>query len=509
MVLFAGFFCLESACVADGYRQPDFKVALFDQASLALPQEQRIELAWALTGLARNFPDDETITPRAKAMALLLSHHFLPFDRDTVVGNFHLRHGLATRPTGHYKKKEEIVARIESSIAVEAPEEPDLRLRELLTEVLDEVLDRESESAPSWDGAIPPKLRPLKQRAARVQFFDESGKFHYVTGMAKPLTEEGAFAITHQKRKVTFSPAFHEALATGHPFVSKHMEMTITGDSPSLGSRKRRDMLVRLLIEQMIDGWTWDRKTALCGVGEGLMGERLFAQLEATTSRPHGMATILIPPQPPVAFRNWMAFDQLHRLTSVEFIAAETVQDVVSWHAEDTNRDGARALFLRCVPMLGKRVTSPEEIRLNNRLSGWLAQIEEAIPSHLSAMVLRKYGTLEKPPRATFAASLALLDKQATKVIGVSIQRHDRRFREKVCEPLLKTLRKVDDRLDVRAKELSKELARYIEYHSIPFSRVANKGTNTSRRQFSKLTAAQADWRRMRRQVESEFSAKH
>ena len=503
MVLILGLLWLVSVRADEDYRQPDFKVSLFNQAELSLPQEQRIELAWALTGLARNFPDDEAITPRAKAMALLLSHHFLPFDRDTVVGNFHLRHGLATNPTGHYEEKQQIVARIEAIVSKDVSEETDLRLRGLLNEILDEVLDRESEGGSLWKDAVPPKLRPLKRRTARVQYFDESGNFRFVTGIAKPLTDEGTFAITHDRRKQILSPAFHDGLARSHPFVARHLEMTLTGDSNSLGSRKRRDTLVRLLIEQMIDGWTWDLRSALCGVGEDLADDRLFAQLNATAESPHEMAVILMPRQPPVAFRDWMAFDQLDRLTSVELIAADSVQDVVSWHAEDADKEAARALFLRCVAMLGRRVTSPEEIRLNNRLSNLLDQIEEAIPSHLSTTVLRKYGALAKPPRATFVASLDWLDKQAAKVMSVRSHRHDRRFRETVCDPLLKKLWKVDERLDVRTRKLCKDLARYIDYHSIPFSRVANKGTNTGRRQFSKLTSAQADWRRLRRQVES------
>ena len=506
MALFAGLLCLDWTSADEGYRQPDFAVVLFDQTALALPQEQRIELAWALTSLARNFPDDATITPRAKAMALLLSHHFLPFDRDIVVGNFHLRHGLATRPTGHYKKKEEIIARIESIVSIEGAEEPDSRLRELLTDVLDEVLNRESKGASLWDDAVPPRLRPLKQLTARVQFFDESGKFCYVTGVAKPLTDGGAFSIIHEKRSQVLSPTFHDDLALSHPFVARHFEMTLTGDSRSLDSRMRRDTLVRLLIEQMVDGWSWDLRTALCGVGEDLSNERVFARLDATVSRSHSVDAILMPSLPPAAFRNWMAFDQLDRLTLVELIAANSVREVIAWHAEDADRDTARALFLRCVPMLGKRITSPEEISLNRRLLTWLAEIEEAVPSHLSTTVLRKYGTLAKPPRATFAASLDWLDKQAGSVMGVSSQGHNRNFREKVCDPLLKTLWNVDRRLDLRTKDLCKELAQYIDYRSIPFTRVANKGTNTGRRQYMKLTGAQAEWRRMKRQVESELS---
>ena len=490
----------------EGYRAPDFNVVLFDQSELTLSQEQRIELAWALTSLARNFPDDASITPRAKAMALLLSHHFLPFNRDTVVGNFHLRHGLATRPTGHYEKKEEIVARIEAIVAGEALDEPDLRLRGLLVDVLDEVLDRDSESAPSWNGAVPPKLRPLKQRTARVQFFDRAGRLLTLTASAIPLSEEGAFAVMQGRRRTILTPSFHEDLAMLHPFVAKHLEMTLPGMTLVSSSLKHKDFLVRLLIEQMVDGWAWNLKTALCGVGEGLSAERSFAQLDASFERTHTMTTILMPPQSPVAFRDWMAFDQLDRLISIELIAADSVQEVVTWHSEGADRDQARALFSRCVPMMGKRIISPEKISLNSRLSTWLAQIEETIPSHLSTTVLRKYGTLAKPPRATLSASLAWLEKQAGKVMGVDARGHDRTFGERVCAPLLKTLGKVDARLDMRTREFARALARYVDHHSVPFSRVTNRGTKTSRRQYSKLTGAQADWRRMKRRLENELS---
>ena len=507
MILTVGLLCLSTGRAKEGYRSPDFNVILFDQTKLALPQEQRIELAWALTSLARNFPDDATITPRAKAMVLLLSHHFLPFDRDTVVGNFHLRHGLATQPTGHYEKKEEIVARITTIVAGEALDEPDLRLCGLLVDVLDEVLDRGSESAPSWNGAVPPKLRPLKQRTARVQFFNRAGRLLTLTASAIPLSEEGAFAVMQGRRRTILTPSFHEDLAMSHPFVAKYLKMTLHGGTLVSSSLKHKDFLVRLLIEQMVDGWAWDLKTALCGVGEDLPAERSFAQLDASFEGTHTMTTILMPPQSPAAFRDWMAFDQLDRLTSVELITADSVQEVVAWHSEDADRDQARALFTRCVPMMGKRIISPGEISLNRRLSTWLAQIEELIPSHLSTTVLRKYGTLTKPPRATLSASLAWLERQAGNVMGVDARGHDGNFGERVCGPLLKTLGKVDARLDIRTRELSRALVRYVDHHSVPFSRVANRGTKTSRRQYSKLKDAQADWRRVKRRLENELSA--
>ena len=86
-LLFCGLWMALSASAADRYREPNFDVRLFEADGLSWSDDEKAAAASQLVAVARNFPNDMTVSPRAKAMGLVLALHLVPEYPGALIGN--------------------------------------------------------------------------------------------------------------------------------------------------------------------------------------------------------------------------------------------------------------------------------------------------------------------------------------------------------------------------------------------------------------------------------------
>ena len=173
LMLFA--ISLLSVTAQTVYQEPDFKTKLVDPIELSVKGEQQLEWARALTAIARNFTDDLSVSPRAKAMGLVLALQLQPYDRDALIGSYHLRRSLEPTPTSYYLDKKDVITRLQSSLAQPGATDADRVWQTLIKDVLDELTDGERSDGLAWKRTVMPPARPLKRSSASVTFMDSLG----------------------------------------------------------------------------------------------------------------------------------------------------------------------------------------------------------------------------------------------------------------------------------------------------------------------------------------------
>ena len=494
---------LSELCAVQPYEQPDFHATLFDQTELTLPQKDRIELAWALTSLARNFPDNSTLRPRAKAMALLLSHHFLPYDRDTVVANFYLRHDLKPKPTGHFPKIDDVLAKVDFVLNQKGESEADQILASLLSDLLDEIYDREKGEGKTWRGAVMPPPTKLKRLTADVRVIDSRGEVKTWKASATPISEKETLSLVEYRRGPwRVSDAFVDSLEEPYPYVRKHLQLEVYPPSNTLpmGSHDR-ELLTRLFIDQFVHGWQWDNSVALLRMGDPLPMDTFAELCEARHERNWKLRnsplvnTVLTPAIAPEAYSDWMSFNHMHRVYAFQLIKADTFEEIVAWHQPTENVAYHLELYERCLPIIGKRLQSPSQLRSKGQLLKWLREVKNAVPNHLTCEALLAYGALNTVPYGSFQGSIDFLREAESRVM-VGRDKYTSSYTKTTCLPTQRHVRRMYKRLHPSTRPLANELAQFIERHAIPFGRVTNKNTRTARRHFSKVQAAMSSWKR-------------
>ncbi len=501
------------------YREPDFKTALLDGASLDLNSSTREDLTRALTALGRNFPDDPEVSSRVKAMGVLLAWHLQPEDRDAVVANYFLRRGIPPTPTAHYREKANVISLLEKTLSRRVEAGKDDRLNRLLTDVLDELLGRELSKGLAWLRTVAPPPRPLARETAEVAFIDAEGAWQLWRAKGQLLDEpmrqpriQGPKASMMQ----FLAPSIREKLEERYPYVLPRLHMEVEGTGTDSAAGRERDTLLELLIGQLVDGWEWDASLALCGVG--LAGappfpdllNRLDKHLRRGDTREARVIMIPRRGNPGVFFRDWMALEQMHRVVATEFITAGSADDVTRWHAgENAEFQEARALFRECRRYLGGgRLLTPRRLVEDRRVYSRLQKMTQLMPSHESAAALWTYAHLSGELHASVGASLAWLDAIADKVTPLRPAAYTPRFKEELGLKAVDRLRAMRSKLDPRTKPLATALEHFLEKHALPFCRVKNKQTATAKLQFKKLVRAISEWRVLYNQYATASRAK-
>jgi len=489
---------LISTQAQESYREPDFKMVLFDPSQLGLDEAAMQRLACALTALARNFPHDAEVSPRAKAMGLVLSLHLCPQDRDAVVANYFLRRGVPPTPTAYFREKADVLVLLENLFVGEERSEADDHLVLLLTDVLDELLGRERSNGRAWLGTVEAAPRPLARKTAEVFYIGMDGdrRSWRVDGELADDRQE-QLVIQGPEGSVQLSQVVRERLEQRYPYAVCRLRLGLEGkgfDSMDMGER---DTLLELLIMQLVDGWEWDSRLVVCGVGSRArhppeLLKRLSSQLRRET---RDFRFVMISPVKPNFFHDWMALDHMHRLVATEIMAAKSADDVARWHVDRREWRAVHALFGECRTFLGNRPLNRHRLFDDHRVFLRLRQISTLTRSHVSAAALWSYGHLPGEMRASSDASREWLDIIADKVMLLKAKAYTPNFKERLCDKAVERIRAMRSRLHPQVKPLAAALEQFIEKHAIPFCSVQNKGTSTGKRQFKKLVRAISEWK--------------
>ncbi len=489
------------------YREPDFRTPLLDRSQLTLDSESRESLARALTAIALNFPDNVEVSPRARAMGLVLASQLTSRDREIVVGNYHLRRGLSPRRTAHYHEKAEILLVLDKELARAASSPDDEVLRRLLDDVLDELLGGERSRGLDWKGTVEPAPRPLARERAVVRLLDRKGNvsLHDARGRLAELDQE---AITIRDAGGSFDTpqALQDEWERRAPYLARRLHLDLPNsylDALNVHEQKR---LLDLLVSQLVDGWFWDTETAVwseAGDDSGREAEalRVLAALEAFFADPNPKErprTLLLPTLSPRHFADWMGLGRMGRLLAVEGVTAPSLGDIIGWH-QGTGLDGeTKRSFAECRAWWpGSQAVTPANLRENVRIFQALESLQREWPRHVSARALWTYANLDELPRVSLIASCEWLRQLAGRVMRTgSAQTYHEKFSQTEGEGVRETLRSVSPRLHREAQPLVSGLHRFIDRHVIPFGRVRDKKNSTARLQFRHLVAAATEWRR-------------
>lgn len=495
------------------YQEPRFRTQLFERDQLSLSREHQHRLSWALVAVARNFHEDETISWRVKSMALLLSHHLLPYDHDTLVTNYMLRHHLVPTPTAHFRDRSMILPILEETYQRLDQSEADDRLQHLLQDVMDEWNQCEELSGERWQGAVPLAPRSLKRAVTHMDVLGEDGKVNRWTLRATARRQE-PFIIWDRGERRVLSESFRRSLEQQYPYFAHHLQGQVTTGSRKRVNDSEFEWALQVLIHQAADGWVWEDQAAAVPAPAGDLPQAM-ARLDAHFAREGEgktadlpVRTLFVPSLPLTAFRDWMAFGQMHRLVRVEFLQAATPEEFARWHdPAEVPRKHAREAFLRARLLANRGRFRPATVAPHADFGERLRkEVIAQAPDHFSASLLLNYGQLRHVPKATTTASLHWLRFQADRVMRDRAKEYTPEFHQTVCDHTISQLRRYGNILHPTHAELARELYRFIEEHAIPSCRVRTKYTGTARRQFTKLLRAKRDWLRAyekRKQIQS------
>ncbi|MGY8689381.1 MAG: hypothetical protein ACKVHP_16815, partial [Verrucomicrobiales bacterium] len=436
------------------YREPDFKTDLFDSKALSATDGQRIEWGRALTAIARNFPKDATVSARAKAMGLFLTMQLLPMDRDAVIGNYHLRRALEPTPTPYYLEKSMVLALLESAVAKPGETDADRVCQTLMQDVLDELLDRERSDGLAWQRSVSSPARPLKRHSTRISLMDFNGNTR--SWAANGLIDESKpFSVKMRGRPFRVSQKFRSDLEEHYPYLSQHLQVMLMTNVVAESMGTPTEFLISLFIRQMADGWTWDPDMVLCPQSGKDNPVAFMHAMNRYFQRQLKLPRVLmVPPLPAETFRDWMAFDQMHRVLATEWIAVSTAEEAAQWHTPTPDQQKARGLFSNCQGFMRRPTFNRRALANHQGIRSHLNEIKALELSHLSASVLSFYANLQSNPKASLQASLEWVNALSAKVMISGSNRYSKRFKNEICDRALEQIRRISPNLNSKVKPL-------------------------------------------------------
>lgn len=491
------------------YREPNFSIRLFEGGGLSLSADDKARSASLLTALARNYSADASVSPRAKAMGLVLALHLVPEAPEALIGNYLLRRNLPPKATPISETKAAVVSELESIALKARANVNDEAFSLLLHDLLAELEHVPTSPAKLWGGAVAPPPQPLKRRSAIVAYIDpDSGKL-------KQWEIEGSLAesvlpspsVDHEGTPSALPRSLSQRLKDRYPYIMERLQLSVRGRSEEELGAGERACILELLVLQLVEGWEWDSGMALCGLGGFHSPMELIQRIDRVHARKgdetEGLRMIVVPPTLNSGqLGDWMTLDKMERALSVTLLRAETASEIASWYPEPEGGIASEALFARCRQWVGKPLASPAQLAADRRVLPLLRQIAQQSREHVSSRALLDYHRLAGAfGRASKASSLMWLDDIGDRVMPLGTNRYLPSFAREVLRVESKRLREYRPRLHRETLPLVDALERHLERHAVPYCRVKNKGSSTARRQFAKLVGSITDWKRIYRQL--------